>query len=430
MGSGAYSLCPDRMDQIQQPKQPKQIGHYRILREVGRGGMGVVYEAEHRDFKSRVAIKVLHPRLAEDPQIVARFRLEAIAANVPQHPGIAQVLGGNVLSETDGGGLPYIVMEFLDGKPLRRRLSRRKGGLPEPMVVRFGKQIADALTAAHAKKVVHRDIKPENIMIVRDDAVPGGERAKVLDFGIAAVAAELFATESQSDTQINTSPFGGMLGTAAYMAPEQCQRAGKAPIDDRVDVYALGAVLYEMLTGAPPFVAPESVSVLYKHLHQPPEPVRKLRPQVTPELDELVLRMLAKAPERRPSMREVALLLGQFAEPSAQSLPLVPAYTGRRWRWLQLSLLSVMALLLLGFGLRRLLTGASSVAWHVSSQPSGAEVVGPDGTVLGKTPWHERRTRDLGKFPLELRYPGHQSAYIVLDRSEDFDQVIPLPRSP
>ena len=103
-------------------EKPQHIENYRVIREVGRGGMGAVYEAEHREFKSRVAIKVLHPRLAQDPQILARFRLEAIAANVPQHPGIARVLGGRVPTD---GSLPYIVMEYLDGKPLRRRLTKK-----------------------------------------------------------------------------------------------------------------------------------------------------------------------------------------------------------------------------------------------------------------------------------------------------------------
>ena len=164
-------------------KKPTQIGNYRVIREIGRGGMGAVYEAEHQRVKNRVAIKVLHPEYCRDPQIVARFRQEPMAANLPGHAGIAHVIESEVLDD----GTPYIVMEYLDGDSLRQRIRKARGGLSELSAVRFGKQVADALAAAHAKKIVHRDIKPENIMIVRDDAVAGGERAKVLDFGIAVV---------------------------------------------------------------------------------------------------------------------------------------------------------------------------------------------------------------------------------------------------
>jgi serine/threonine protein kinase len=407
--------------------KPQHIENYRVLREIGRGGMGVVYEAEHREFKSRVAIKVLHPRLTQDPQILARFRLEAIAANVPQHPGIARVLGGNVPTD---GGLPYIVMEYLDGKPLRRRLSKRRDSLTESVAVRFGKQVADALAAAHAKKIVHRDIKPENIMIVRDDAVPGGERAKVLDFGIAAVAAEIAVSESQSDTQVNTSPFAGLIGTAAYMAPEQCQRIGHAPIDDKADVYALGIVLYEMLCGHPPFVADDPVSVMYMHIHKQPEPVRSQRPQVAPELDDLLLRMLAKAPEKRPTMREVSLTLAQFDQTSGPSLPgltsLDEAPQDPRRRMLWYGVLGVAGLLASAALFQQYLVGPSRVTWRIATQPSGAEIVTPDGKILGRTPWEEKKARDLGKFPIELRLPGYLPQRVVLDRSEDYDRTLVL----
>ncbi len=407
--------------------KPQHIENYRVLREIGRGGMGVVYEAEHRDFKSRVAIKVLHPRLAQDPQILARFRLEAIAANVPQHPGIARVLGGNVLAS---GGAPYIVMEYLDGKPLRRRLAKQREGLPEAVAIRFGKQIADALAAAHAKKIVHRDIKPENIMIVRDDAVPGGERAKVLDFGIAAVAAEIAASESQSDTQVKTSPFSGLIGTAAYMAPEQCQRIGNAPIDERADVYALGTVMYEMLCGHPPFVEGEAVSLMYNHIHKPPEPLRKHRPQILPELDDLVLRMLAKSPERRPNMREVSLGLSQLDQTSAPSLPglstLDESPRASRRRFATYVMLGVLSLLASGFLVQQYVGGTSRVTWKVSSQPSGAALIDPDGKVLGTTPWQDSRTRDLGKLAIEVRLPGYQAQRIILDRAEDYDRTLVL----
>ncbi|HNN96607.1 MAG TPA: serine/threonine-protein kinase [Pseudomonadota bacterium] len=408
-------------------EKPQQIENYRVLRELGRGGMGVVYEAEHREFRSRVAIKVLHPRLAQDPQILARFRLEAVAANVPQHPGIARVLGGNVLPN---GDLPYIVMEFLDGKPLRRRLAKNREGLPEMVAVRFGKQIADALAAAHAKKIVHRDIKPENIMIVRDDAVPGGERAKVLDFGIAAVAAEIAASESQSDTQVKTSPFAGLIGTAAYMAPEQCQRIGNAPIDERADVYALGTVIYEMLCGHPPFVEGEAVSLMYNHIHKPPEPLRKHRPQLMPDLEDLVMRMLAKSPDRRPTMREVSLALSQLDQNSAPSLPglstLDESPRASRKRFALYLLLGALSLVASGFLVQQYVGGTSRITWKVSSQPSGAALVDPDGRTLGTTPFEETKARDLGKITVEVRLPGFAAQRIVLDRAEDYDRTLVL----
>ncbi|HNI59894.1 MAG TPA: serine/threonine-protein kinase, partial [Pseudomonadota bacterium] len=175
------------------------IGNYRLVREIGRGGMGTVYEAEHERVKNRVAIKVLHPEYCKDPQIVARFRQEPMAANLTRHAGITHVFESDVLPD----GTPYLVMEFLDGQSLRMRLRKARGGLPQLQVIRFARQLADALGAAHSKKIIHRDIKPENIMLVRDDAVPGGERAKVLDFGIAVVAEDAsLSMSSSSNTQI------------------------------------------------------------------------------------------------------------------------------------------------------------------------------------------------------------------------------------
>lgn len=402
-------------------KLPDSIENYRIVRELGRGGMGVVYEGEHREFRSRVAIKLLHPRLAHDPQVLARFRLEAIAANVPQHPGIARVLGGNVLPD---GGVPYIVMEYLDGKTLRKLLKKSPLGLPEPVAVRFGKQIADALAAAHAKKIIHRDVKPENIMIVRDDAVFGGERAKVLDFGIAAVAQEMAYSESQTDTQVKTSPFGGLVGTAAYMSPEQCHRVGDAPIDDKADVYALGAVLYEMLTGQPPFVADEEVSVMHMKLHEAPASVRQKLPQATPELDDLVLRMLSRAPDRRPSMREVSASLAQIDPSIMHSLPLIPPQRPRPL-WIGAALLLFAGLLTIWWRASPS-SRSTDISWHLDSQPRGALVIGPDGKLLGMTPWERRQSRDLGRFIVELRLTGHQTVPVVLDHSQDERKQVTL----
>jgi serine/threonine protein kinase len=222
--------------------------------------------------------------------------------------------------------LPYLVMEFLDGQSLRQRLRKARGGLPELQVIRFARQIADALAAAHSKKIIHRDIKPENIMLVRDDAVTGGERAKVLDFGIAVVAEDASLSISQSNTQIKTSPFASLLGTAIYMAPEQCLESGRAVVDEKTDVYGLGILLYESLCGQAPFVAPEMVSVMHKHISEPPPPLTLLRADVRPDLEALVLRMLAKSGSERPSMREVSTQLQAIelteSDPSAgMSMP-------------------------------------------------------------------------------------------------------------
>src|SRR5262249_1959213 len=152
-------------------------------------------------------------------------------------------------------------------------------GLAVKTVVRFGKQLADALAAAHRQKIIHRDIKPENIMITRDSAVPGGERTKILDFGIAVVAKE-YLSKSVRDTEVNTNPFGTIIGTIAYMSPEQWQGVRSDKIDDKADVYAMGAMLYELLTGHAPFVAEEAITVGYMHLNKEPAPLRAANPKV------------------------------------------------------------------------------------------------------------------------------------------------------
>jgi serine/threonine protein kinase len=407
-------------------QKPSQIGSYRIVREIGRGGMGAVYEAEHQRVKSRVAIKVLHPEYSKDPQIVARFRQEPMAANLTRHPGIAHVIESDVMAD----GTPFIVMEYLDGQSLRQRMKRARGGLPELAVIRFGKQVADALAAAHSKKIVHRDIKPENIMIVRDDAVPGGERAKVLDFGIARVAEEHVISTSQSLTQVQTSPFAALLGTATYMAPEQCQGIGRSIVGETADVYSLGIMMYEMLAARPPFQAPELVSVMHMHVSEAPLPVSTLRPDVSPDIDALIMRMLAKDPDQRPSMREVSSALTELEQhseigslhegsPSVPGRSLSPAPRPpvrlRPWH----VLVAFLSAALLGTIVYLLIPTSASVHWRITSQPPGAEIFDAAGQVIGKTPATLKRTRDIGRFEVVLRLPGHQPERIVLDYSED-----------
>ena len=404
------------------------IGNYRLVREIGRGGMGTVYEAEHQRVKNRVAIKVLHPEYAKDSQIVARFRQEPMAANLTRHAGITHVFESDVLPD----GTPYLVMEFLDGQSLRQRLRKARGGLPELQVVRFARQLADALGAAHGKKIIHRDIKPENIMLVRDDAVPGGERAKVLDFGIAVVAEDASLSISQSNTQIKTSPFASLLGTAIYMAPEQCLESGRAVVDEKTDVYGLGIVIYESLCGQAPFVAPEMVSVMHKHISEPPPPLSLLRADVRPELEALVMRMLAKSGSERPAMREVSSQLQAIELAAVDPVagfsvpPPEPSKTRSLW-----ALLVLLAVVLLGGTLYYVgRDKAGTVSWRIDSQPAGAEIVNTAGEVIGKTPYRHGPKRDVGKLAVLVRLPGYLPETVTLDYEHDTQQLVTLRQKP
>src|SRR6478735_9524748 len=214
------------------------VGAYRILQRIGAGGMGEVWLAEHAMLGRRAAVKVLLPEFSMKQEIVTRFFNEARAATAIADPGIVQIFdfGHHV------DGTAYIVMELLDGEPLDKRLARN-GALPVTDALRIMRQVASSLGAAHARGIVHRDLKPENIFLIRDPEVPGGERAKILDFGIAKLIGE-----NQVKTQTSV-----VMGTPGYMSPEQCRGAGK--VDERADIYALGCVLFAAIAGRPPFWA-------------------------------------------------------------------------------------------------------------------------------------------------------------------------------
>ncbi len=261
---------------------PTHIGQYRILRPIGAGGMGTVFLGEHQLIGSRAAVKVLHPSLSVHKQIVDRFFTEARAMASIHDPGITQVFDFGYTVD----GTAYIVMEYLEGEPLSARLDRL-GVLPVGHALRIARQIAGSLEAAHANGVVHRDLKPDNIFLIRDPEALGGARTKILDFGICKLGVGGDARVTQT---------GVMLGTPVYMSPEQCRDS--ATIDHRSDIYGLGAVLFHMLTGRPPFDHDSVGELIAAHLHETPQ-----RPghyaDLHETIDALVMACLAKDPSER-----------------------------------------------------------------------------------------------------------------------------------
>ena len=260
-----------------------QIGSYRVVRQIGEGGMGQVYLAEHTLIGRQAAIKVLLPQLSHREEIVNRFFNEARAATAIKHPGIVEVYDFGY--HTDGSA--FIVMEHLSGESLdARRL--RLGTLPIMSAVDVIAQMANALAAAHAQGIVHRDLKPENVFLV-PDPVSGSERTKILDFGIAKLVSN-DGPGSQTGT-------GVIMGTPSYMAPEQCRGAGK--VDHRADLYSLGCMLFELVCGRPPFDGEGAGEVLAAHLHVAAPRAGDLAPTLPAEVDAIIARLLAKNPAQR-----------------------------------------------------------------------------------------------------------------------------------
>lgn len=282
-------------------------GRYRLVRAIGSGGMGAVYEAEHLKLRQRVAIKLLHPSLTGRPDIVARFEREARAATQLTSPHVARVTDVDVTPD----GAPYMVMEFLEGRDLSKELAQT-GPLPISTAVGFVLQACDAMIEAHALGIVHRDLKPGNLFL----AEAGGRRTlKVLDFGISKVA-------SDTDEPSLTSTFSA-LGTALYMSPEQVRSAKK--VDLRSDIWSLGVILFEALAGRTPFEGESATSVAASIVADPVPSLRALRPDLPEALEAVVYGALAKDREQRyQSMGAFAVALGQFGpETSRPSLPLV-----------------------------------------------------------------------------------------------------------
>src|ERR671939_632538 len=244
-------------------------GRYRILRKLGSGGMANVYLAEDEDLGRRVAIKIMSDRYADDDTFNERFRREAKAAAALSHPNIV-----SIYDRGQANGTPYIAMEVIEGRSLKELVLAR-GPLPVDQAIDFTKQILAALRFAHRNGIIHRDIKPHNILVGSEN------RLKVTDFGIARAGAS------------QMTEVGSIMGTAQYLSPEQ---ARGAPVAAPSDLYSAGIVLYEMLTGEVPFTGDSPIEIAMKHVNNTPRPPSEVNPDIPAELDQVVLRALAKDP--------------------------------------------------------------------------------------------------------------------------------------
>jgi serine/threonine protein kinase len=361
-----------------------KLGCYEIVAPAGAGGMGEVYCARDARLNRVVAIKVLPTHLADKPERRERFEREARTIASLNHPHICVL---HDIGHQDG--TDYLVMEYLEGETLAQRLL--KGPLPLEQVFQYAIEIADALDSAHRKGITHRDLKPGNIMLTKSGA-------KLLDFGLAKLRQDAGGGVSGlTSTQGDLSGQGAILGTLQYMAPEQVE--GKTDqLDARTDIFAFGAVLYEMATGKKAFEGKSQASLIAKILETDPPPVRSLRPVAPPALDRVVKKCLAKEPEKRwQDTSDLCDELKWIAEGSSQ-IALVPAITrkgigslGRR------AVLLGLVSLLLGAGIASLIwnlkpSSPPPVTRTVINLPPGQQLAGleiapavalsPDGTHL------------------------------------------------
>ncbi len=263
-------------------------GRYRVMELIGEGGMGKVYLAEHVEIGKRVALKVLHQSYSRMPDLVERFRREARAASKIGHPNIVDVTD----SGTTNDGSVYFVMEYLEGVELGSVIER-EGAIDIARALRITGQICRALSAAHREGIIHRDLKPENIYLITRDG--SADVVKVLDFGIAKT------TEAEAARERRLTSPGMAMGTPEYMAPEQA--AGR-PADARTDVYALGAIMYEMVTGVPPYSGDNFMEILTKKATSDPPPPLTIRPDLPVQIADLVMASMARNPDDRPQTME------------------------------------------------------------------------------------------------------------------------------
>jgi len=293
-------------------------GRYRIVDLIATGGMGAVYLGEHVLMHKRIAVKILHPEVDDQPEIVARFEREAVVGAHVRHPNIASATDFGKLDD----GAYFLVLDYIEGRNLGEVI--KEGPMPAPRVVRIAKQVAGALAAAHELGIVHRDMKPRNIML-DSNMVP-----KLIDFGFAKVAVDkLPLTNSRGEQRPATrlTGVGVIFGTINYLAPESAH--GMDAVDERADLYALGVIMYEMLAGKHPFDSTDPVEMFNHHRLTPPPPIAVRSPGVTvpPDLEAIVRKLLEKDPyDRYQTAKELvdaleALPIGHEEERHKSSAP-------------------------------------------------------------------------------------------------------------
>lgn len=306
LGEGSHSAMPE-------PDVGTTVGHYRLTELIGRGGMGSVYRAVDLRLGRTVAIKFLSSSLVADPMARRRFLREAQTASTLSHPNICTIYEVN-----DQDDRPYIVMEHVEGKTLKEILAR--GPLPVEIALGFAIDIADALEEAHRKGIIHRDIKPSNVIINER------ETAVVLDFGLAKQLPSFSRSEEHAEELSSVTTGAMIIGTAHYMSPEQIRGE---PVDHRSDLFSLGIVLYEMLSGTPPFAGATTVDVLHAILYEEPLSLSERRPEVDIELERIVRKALRKDPrDRFQSAAEMKEALVALAQQKGMSLSRLRSLSG------------------------------------------------------------------------------------------------------